>query len=266
MTLVIAWPNKQQPGPTALHIAADSLLSDNRGNSWQYGPKIFRVFPTHDYLAYCGTSTLALSAILQGTMVLANTDVLGRNVEQKPITIRARGLALGTLLQEAARVFPKDWMNGASTLLYCGFDHLTKSFRLFELSLAQSGTDVVGKDLRKDAPLCYGSGAAKARVLLNRFAGAPTTKEILSVLVSVIEDSSVPTVGGVPQMATIWKKSSQLVGFNTEISKNPTSTLLGLPLYFQSDMTRVRFLDRQFRLSTYLHSAKLPRTRKNRPR
>jgi hypothetical protein len=164
------------------------------------------------------------------------------------------------------RRVPKDWMNGTSTLPYCGFDHLTKTFRLFELSLAQSRTDVVGKDLRKDAPLCYGSGAARARVLLKKFAGTPTTKEVLTVLASVIEDSSVPTVGGVPQMVTIWKKSFQLVGFNQEISETTTSTLLGLPLYFQSDMTRVRFLDRQFRSSAYLHSAKLRRTRKNRQR
>jgi hypothetical protein len=264
MTLVIAWPNKQDPRSTALHIATDSLLSDDRENTWQYGPKIFRVFPTHDYLAYCGTSTLALSAILQGTMVLANTDILGRNAEQKPITISARVGALATLLQESARVFPNNWMNRTSTLLYCGFDHMKKSFRLFELSLAKAGIDVVGKDLRKDAPACFGSGAARARVLLRKFAGTPTTKEILTVLASVIEDSSVPTVGGVPQMATIWKKSSQLVGFNWEISAAPTSTLLGLPLYFQSDMMRARFLDRQFRSSVYLHSARLPVTRKNR--
>src|SRR5579863_6704632 len=110
---------------------------------------------------------------------------------------------------------------------------------------------------------CYGSGAARARVLLRKSAGTPTTKGVLTVLTSVIEDSSVPTVGGVPQMVTIWKKSSQLVGFNREISATPTSTLLGLPLYFQSDLSRVRFLDWQFRPSAYLHSAKLRHARKN---
>jgi hypothetical protein len=263
MTLVLAWPNKEQD-PTALHIAADSLLSDRKGNSWQYGPKLFRVFPTHDYLAYCGTSTLALSAILQGTMVLANTNILGRNVAHKPVTIRARVAALQTLFQESSRMFPEDWMNGPPTLIYCGFDRMTKSFRVFELAFARSPTNVVEKELRKDSPLLYGSGSSRARSLLRKLADTPTTKEVLKTLVSVIEDASVPEVGGVPQMATIWKEESQLVGLNREISGEPRSTLLGLPLYFHSDMTRVRFLDQQFRSSVYLHSAKLPGARRNR--
>ena len=64
---MIAWRNKRDPDLIALHITTDSLLSDKQENSWQFGTKRFRVFPTHDYLAYCATSTLASSAILQGT-------------------------------------------------------------------------------------------------------------------------------------------------------------------------------------------------------
>jgi len=71
MTLVVIWPHKK----TALHIASDSRLSSH-DCEWDYGPKIFRLFPTHDHLAYCGTSALALSVISQATAVLANTNTL----------------------------------------------------------------------------------------------------------------------------------------------------------------------------------------------
>src|SRR5215469_18670650 len=45
MTLVMIWPNKTEQ-PTAIHIAADSLLSDGNNNQWVFAPKIFRAYPT----------------------------------------------------------------------------------------------------------------------------------------------------------------------------------------------------------------------------
>jgi hypothetical protein len=78
------------------------------------------------------------------------------------------------------------------------------------------------------------------------------TGEIFGVLVSVIADKSVPSVGGVPQMVTIKTSTSHPVGFNWDTDGTEKSTLFGLPLHFRSNMKRVEFRDKRFRLKPYL--------------
>jgi hypothetical protein len=73
MTLMIIWPNKVE-NPTSLHIATDSLLSAEKIR-WGFASKIFRVFPTHAYIGYCGTSLVALHAIMQGTHMLHYSNI-----------------------------------------------------------------------------------------------------------------------------------------------------------------------------------------------
>jgi hypothetical protein len=77
MTLVLAWPNREE-NRTALHLATDSLLSDSLGGRWYYAPKIDRVHSLHDLTGFCGTSNLAMAVILQCNSVLAGANVLGK--------------------------------------------------------------------------------------------------------------------------------------------------------------------------------------------
>jgi hypothetical protein len=262
MTLVLAWPNREE-NPTALHIATDSLLSDELGNRWQYVPKINRVHLLHEFTGFCGTSNLVMAAILQCTSVLAAADVLGSGGSSREATLDARIRALVPFLDNAIRTFPKDWLaKGTNTLLYCGVDHRKVQFRLFEIDLSKSGASFKEKALSKQHVVCYGTGAVEARSLLAGLKLANTTlstSDVLNVLKTVIEDKSIPSVGGAPQMVTITKRSSRLVGFNWEVAGKLESTLLGLPLHFRSSMTKIKFLDQQFRKSSYLHNSRLRR-------
>jgi len=247
MTLVMAWLNKTNAA-TALHIASESRFSGG-SDHWDYGPKIFRLFPTRDYLAYCGDVRLALSLILQGTAVLANTNTLRVSAGQKPIATIARVRALCTLFDVPVKAFPSAW-RGPTTLLYCGFDQLRKQFQLFKLSLTkQNQLNPIKVDLYKERVACFGSGQPNAQKAL---ATGMKTGEIFGVLVSVIADKSVPSVGGVPQMVTIKKSTSHPVGFNWDTDGTLKNTLFGLPLHFRSNMKRVEFRDKQFRLKPYL--------------
>ena len=166
MTLLLAWPNREL-NATAIHLASDSLLSDDQGNDWQYGPKIVRVHGLHEFMAYAGTSNLAMSLILQSAAVLSNTDVLGKGGSSRNPTLDARVRALELLLDQAVRTFPTRWLaKGDTTLVYCGFDHRRRQFRLFEIYLRKSGIKVAVGSLSSKRPLCYGSGAEKAKRLI----------------------------------------------------------------------------------------------------
>ena len=247
MTLIMIWPNKAE-GPTGLHIASDGLYSGPDGR-WNHGPKLFRLFGTHSYLACCGSSTLALSAILQSTAILSNTDLLAGDGGQ-PITVSARCNAITTLFNDSVKTFPKTWGgNGEAKLLFCGFDGLRNRFMLHEIALGRKGASTKSVTLSKNAVRCYGSGAERARALLSE---GMATVEILKVLKTVIDDEAVKDVGGVPQMVTIWTRRSQAVGFNWHINGSIQSTLFGLPLHFHSRMKKVRFLDETFKPAKYL--------------
>lgn len=256
MTLVVIWPNKPDK-PTALHVAADSLLSDSYGNRWPYAPKIFRVYPTHAYLAYCGTSAMALSVIMQGAEVLANTDILGDDGSAKNPTVDAKSSALRNHLNDSVGSFPAPWGSNA-TLLYCGFDHRKREFRIFRLSMSRKGVTRAEEALGQGRVFCFGSGAARANSLLKP---GMSTPNILGVLKSVINDNSAQDVGGVQQMVTIKRSGSHAVGFNWRINGKNESTLFGLPLRFHGRMDKVHFLDEQFRPARYLHDARIRRVR-----
>jgi hypothetical protein len=255
MTLVMAWLNKQED-PTSLNIASDSLLSDGKGVDWQYASKIFRVFPTHNYIAYCGSSLLALSSILQATAVLSNSNTLGKNADPNLATI-ARCRALCTFVSEAVKTFPRKWLADPpeSTLLYCGFDFPTGRFQAFEVTLGLAGAKCKQITLQQEV-LCFGSGKKHAQKLL----GSNTSrKEILGVLSKLIESSAAPTVGGVPQMVSIQKSTSTPIGFNWPVNGGVKSTLFGAPLHFRSDPKKINFLDRHFRTAQYLGCPKMRR-------
>jgi hypothetical protein len=200
-----------------------------------------------------------MAAILQCTSVLAAADVLSRGGSSREATLDARIKALVPFLDNAVRTFPKGWLaEGTNTLLYCGFDHRRAKFRLFEIDLSRSGTSVTEKVLSKQHVVCYGAGADRARSLLADLKLANktlSTSDVLNVLKTVIEDKSIPSVGGAPQMVTITKRSSRLVGFNWEVAGKLESTLLGLPLQFRSSMKKINFLDQEFRKSSYLHNS-----------
>lgn len=251
MTLVLAWPNREL-NATTVHLASDSLLSDDRGNQWRYGPKIVRVDRLHEFMAYSGTSNLAMSLILQSNAVLSSTDVLRKGGSSRNPTLDGRVRALILLLEQAVSTFPTAWLaKGETTLVYCGFDHRLRQFRLFEIYLRRSGIKVESGSLSNKRLLCYGSGAEKAKQLIAElgYGNRSLTKvEILTVLKQVIEDRSVPDVGGSPQLVEIGKRSSQVFGFSWGNLDHPQRTLFGMPLHFRSNLKRVRFLDRKFHL------------------
>lgn len=176
--------------------------------------------------------------------------MLGKGGSPTQATLEARVKTLVSLLSEGVRTFPAAWLaEGDTTLIYCGFDHRRKQFRLFEIYLGKSRITVKPGQLSSKRLLCYGSGAKKAKQLIAEigFGSRSLTKvEILNVLKKVIEDRSVRDVGGAPQMITIGKRSSRVVGFKWGPDGNPQRTLFGLPVHFRSSLRKVCFLDKNF--------------------
>ena len=125
---------------------------------------------------------------------------------------------------------------------------------MFEIALTLSGVKANETTLYKDRVACFGSGKAKAEELLEP---GTKTNDIIRVLAQVIEDAAVPSVGGVPQMVTIQRRGSRAVGFNWDVKHVLESTLFGLPLHFRSDLRKVKFRDRRYRITQYLHDPRL---------
>jgi hypothetical protein len=255
MTLVMIWFNKPKD-PTALHIAADSLLTFDQHSKWPYAPKIFRVYPTHAHIAYCGSAAMGLSALAQATAILGNTNVLGEDQHPSSPSITARSRALENVFGESSKGFPAKWFV-PTELLYCAYNRHMSRFDLFKISLKRNGARLTKQDTpHKDRVFCFGSGASKARALLGP---QMSMKEILGVLKAVIDEPAEKEVGGIPQMVTLERTKSQAVGFNWTVGGKTESTLCALPLHFQSSMSKVRFLDEKFRLSAYQNDPSIRR-------
>src|SRR5580704_17288457 len=128
MTLVLAWYSAAG-SRQVLHLASDSLLSQ-AGNRWAHATKIFRVYPSESYIAYCGDSLFGLSAIAQGIGLLSLTEVL----RTETTTLKARALALGHHMSKVFASFPVPWGH-AATLLFCGHDPCLGGIRAAKIDL-----------------------------------------------------------------------------------------------------------------------------------
>lgn len=243
MTLLMVWTNKPEK-PTCLYIASDSKLSGDA--EWEYATKIFRLYPTHEYVGYCGWSLPALAFIHQGTALLYHTDILSKSGNSATASIQGRVKALILNLQQAFSSFPEKWMQTGATVIYGGYDHRLKRFRVFTIGLQQATWAETELDLAAKRVYCFGSEEARGDVLV-RAAGQPIgTTEILNILKLVIADSTRKTVGGPPQMVQILSDKSWPIGFQWAVGGCKQNVLFGVPVQFRRDLSAVKFLSEEF--------------------
>jgi len=102
-------------------------------------------------------------------------------------------------------------------------------------------------DLSKERVTCFGSGAAKARARLSEIEkkSVLNSKAVIQTLVEVIDDTSVPSVGGSPQMVMLTKEADVPVGFWWRGDK-AVRHLFGLPIKFSSKMENVKWMTEAF--------------------
>ncbi|HCU34378.1 MAG TPA: hypothetical protein DGT21_02715 [Armatimonadetes bacterium] len=251
MTLVMAWLNKKD-SPTSLNIAADSLLSDGK-QTWQHATKIWRVHPTHDYVAYAGDSHYALTMIHEYVALLDWTTVLRGSAQRQtntgrtlsaPTGPRARARALMLNMRQVMLTFPESWGSSA-TLIYAGFDTRVERFHLFRLDLRKEEFEDVSCALA-EKPVCYGSGAKAAAKLL-RSTCPLSTPAVIGVLNQAIAAGK-NKVGGHPQMVIVKKRGSTAQAFNRDENSRKLTVLFGVPVQFKSDLPRVQCRDASFKL------------------
>jgi hypothetical protein len=272
MTLAIAWLNKSD-NPTSLNLATDSLLSSRptgqSGSSpsqelikWPYAPKIFRVGTLDEYIAYCGDSAMALNLISQSIMLLGSTTNLCRGGTPTDPQVEARVKALNTHLSESAKAYPGEWAKEVE-FMYAAADAREGSFKVFSMKM-ESGKDLVVEELpiSQTRYCCIGCAAEGTRKRLKNKMEEPgilASRAYFETLVEVIDDELHKAVGGPPQMVTIQKGASQVVGVNWEVDGRLHSTAFGIPLHFKSRLEGMRFFDRHYHGAEYTESCTVRR-------
>jgi hypothetical protein len=245
MTLLMVWTNKARD-PTAINIASDSLLSGG-SLAWPYAAKIHRLYPTREYFGYCGGSFAALSAITSSIATISCSDHLSKTDSKDAPTIAARIDAIHRHLHDTFAVIPKEW-DRTATLLLAGFDPRKAIFSAWTIRMTETevckpeSVDLVSKRVH-----CFGSGADVAETRISKLAmdDRLTTKDVVRVLIEVIDKKEVPTVGGAPQMVMLTRKKDVPVGFwwrGTDARRH----LFGLPIDFSSKMNRVKWVNEDF--------------------
>ena len=250
MTLLMLWTNKEADA-TAINIAADSRLS-NETVSWDYATKIHRLLPTSTWMAYCGDSFNALSAIAFGIAATSNTDHLQQAASGGGPTVQARVQAICAHLQLMFSRMPRDWQ-GKASLLFLDYDHRKGRFSAWEVVV--DGTSVEAPreiELRAKRIHCFGSGAKEAENALERLrpTGAFNTPGFVRVLCGEIRGPD-RTVGGSPQMVMLQKDSSRPVGFYWPCSGKERRHLFGVPIEFESKMEGVMWVTPEFEERPY---------------
>jgi hypothetical protein len=253
MTLALIWPHGHKNSVTSLNIATDSRLSDTQGHTWDHGTKVFRIYPSHHYLVYCGDSILALQAILQAIAIVNSSRTLGQADGPKCPQIGARASAVVNHLRVAFQGFPQAWAKQA-TLLLCGFDYRDKKFKVHQLTFDNQGFTEKPLKVAMGSYIVMGSGENAAKKRIGQL-GRADFPGMLSVLQATIDDPSVKTVGGFPQMTMIRKADSKPVGFRRVIDARREYLLWGLPLRFRSTLCQLLFLDEQHKSCPYKNSA-----------
>lgn len=260
VTLVLAWYSKL--GATdVLHVATDSLLSESgTANAWPHASKLFRVHPSHSYIAYCGDSLYGLSAVAQGIGLLSSTEIL----HDERTTVKARARALGDHMARVFKTFPSNWGN-AATLLFCGRDPIVGGVRAMKVSLVGGNCQVTEAIPSGHRYVALGSGATFASKYLSQV-DATHSRQVFSVLTAAIRDPSEASVGGCPQAATLFcyrrdpsRGGSSPSGFNWETGPHLESTLFGVPLRFASRMSKVVWRTSAFTRDRYLREARVRR-------
>jgi len=245
MTLVLAWYSKRG-SRSVLHIATDSLLTQSgTSNTWSHATKLFRVHPSHSYIAYCDDSFYALSAVAQGIGILSHTEVLATETT----TLGARAKALGLHMSQVFATFPSTW-GKAATLLLCGHDPNLGGIRAWKIELASGRHQCSDALPNGNRYFALGSGGPAAQKRHSQTADAGS-REFFGTLTHVIGDSSVPDVGGVPQHVVLFTRREQRAapqtraqvdstasGINWKIDNRDESTLFGVPLRFASRMPK----------------------------
>lgn len=260
MTLVLAWYSRPDTRDV-LHVASDSLLSKSgTRETWKHATKVFRVFPSHSYIAYCGDSLYALSAIAQGIGLLSQTEILS----MEKTVLKARAKALGDHIGRVLGSFPREWGKSA-TLLFCGRDPCLGGIHAAKIELTEGHAIVTDAFPEHARYIALGSGATCAIGKMPQVSTAHS-RDIFATLTATISASTVPDVGGCPQAATLWCRSdgsrrhgSCACGFNWDIDGRYESTVFGMPLRFASKMSPVVWRTHVFTRGRYLRQATIRR-------
>ena len=239
MTLVVAGIVRDKE----LFLASDSRLSCGE-NSWDYATKIFRLYPTDDYVAYCGDSLPALLAISQGLQLLPNTCILRQSGSSGTSQVTARARAFFRHMQEIMRGFPAAW-GESCTVWMAGYDHRCKKPRLYSFALGACPREP--SEVTLDATTCMGSGSTQAKAILKTIGTPKSGKDIFDAVSTVVADGKEPTVGGNIQMAVIRRGGSKTIGFR--FGKKPPH-VMGFPVQFVSGMPNVLWFNEQFKRIT----------------
>lgn len=208
MTSLIAWVGVDSRGPASIYLASDSRVSWERGETWDYGRKVFGSYRHPDILGYFG-DVLFTSQVLSQVINLIDADSLF----EADSTAESKFEAISSIVKQAYSKYPQK-MRRPFSVVHCSRrgNGMSATFALFELSwdVTQGWyTKIKPVPQKSDIAAIYGSGEASIRESVQRWkqseAGG-TSRSIFSAFCDSLKSGSDPATGGAAQLVGIYRQ------------------------------------------------------------
>ena len=247
MTLCVMWIRKTSE-TEELFVATDSILTG--GEKWEHGIKLFELPRKDCFICFAGNTERAYPLIFNLISLLKNDSRIHHTERD-----------ISELVQEIAILFTdlvkqidfsglsdggKSEDRGGARFLFGGWSWRNNKFKVWHLSYSKKKQRFVEKAaisrLKSYAFIVDVEEASTQSVhdlLKQRLVDGRLNMEPLSVLIEIIKDSDVQSIGGSPQIARI-KKSGQCEILGIQWMGTPH--VLGKK-YYAYQKPRVRYID-----------------------
>jgi hypothetical protein len=230
MTLLVSWVGVDTHGPSSVYIAADSRISWGTAAQYDHGRKLFACRNSADIFGYCG-DVLFPSIVLAQIIEMADSGLLF-DPDDDPVL---RSDAVTQKLKHQFATYPRD----VSGMNVNSLDVLHASRRKegpeFECRLltwtraAGWRSDAVTLPTHSDVLFARGSGARDFTQRYNAYQKGPnadTSRSVFHCFCDSLLNSSLPSVGGAPQLVGLIRKPES-VGQQFGVISSSQRYLLG---------------------------------------
>lgn len=237
MTLLLAWAafDDGKTDPSALYIATDSRISWGNKSTWDLAQKVFCVPQSNEIFGYCGDVMCVTQTLSQIVHLCSQNgfDCLEKTDER---------ICLYTeLIRDALASYPKEQIVSGSSIIYARrHDSL---YAIYEIEIAADATvsskevtlarrDSQSKPENREDRIVRGSGTTMFKGKLP----SETTYQAFHRFCECIEDETISSVGGFPQVVTLRRNGH---GSVLGVCIKGRNHVLGLPVNLSQNFSGI---------------------------